>query len=103
LGTTENKLGISKWLADQGHELVTTSDKEGSGSEFRKHIVDADVLITTPFHPGYLTREVMNTAKQLKLAVTAGVGSDHIVSTTSILDGMSIAAQQLDPYHAPWS
>ena len=79
LGTTENKLGISEWLADQGHELITTSDKEGSGSEFRKHIVDADILITTPFHPGYLTREVMESAKNLKLCITAGVGSDHIV------------------------
>jgi formate dehydrogenase len=31
-----------------------------------------------PFHPGYLTKEVMATAKNLKLCITAGVGSDHI-------------------------
>lgn len=48
LGTTENELGIRKWLEDQGHELVTTSDKEGEGSEFDKHLVDAEVIITTP-------------------------------------------------------
>ena len=35
-------------------------------------------MITTPFHPGYLTRELMDTAKNLKVCVTAGVGSDHI-------------------------
>jgi len=48
LGTTENELGIRKWLEDQGHELVTTSDKEGEGSMFDKHLVDAEVIITTP-------------------------------------------------------
>lgn len=48
LGTTENELGIRKWLEDQGHELITTSDKEGEGSEFDKHLVDAEVIITTP-------------------------------------------------------
>jgi formate dehydrogenase len=49
LGTTENELGIRKWIEEQGHELVTTSDKEGDGSEFDKHIVDAEVIITTPY------------------------------------------------------
>lgn len=48
LGTTENELGIRKWLEDQGHTLVTTSDKEGENSEFDKHLVDAEVIITTP-------------------------------------------------------
>lgn len=36
------------------------------------------VLITTPFHPGYATAEVIAKAKNLKLCITAGVGSDHI-------------------------
>jgi hypothetical protein len=49
LGTTENELGIRKWIEEQGHELVTTSDKEGEGSEFDKHLVDAEVIITTPY------------------------------------------------------
>lgn len=71
--------------------------QEGKDSEFQKHIVDADVLITTPFHPGYLTADLIKTAKNLKvrrslyssylelsdhllkqLCITAGVGSDHI-------------------------
>lgn len=82
LGTIQNKLGISKWLEEQGHQLITTSDKEGPNSEFNKHIKDAEILITTPFHPAYLTREVMETAKNLKLCVTAGVGSDHVVGVS---------------------
>ncbi|KAL5523699.1 FDH1_2 [Sanghuangporus baumii] len=78
LGATENKLGIDKWLASKGHELIVTSDKEGDQSDFQQHVVDADILITTPFHPGYLTRDLINKSKNLKLCVTAGVGSDHI-------------------------
>lgn len=30
------------------------------------------------FHPGYLTAERLGKAKKLKLAVTAGIGSDHV-------------------------
>lgn len=78
LGTIENKLGIEKELKDAGHTLVVTDDKEGPDSTMAKEIVDADVVITTPFHPGYLTKEVIASAKNLKLCITAGVGSDHV-------------------------
>ncbi|TCD62924.1 formate dehydrogenase (NAD+) [Steccherinum ochraceum] len=78
LGTTENQLGIREWLESQGHEFVVSDSKEGADSFFQKHIVDAEVLITTPFHPGYLTRDLVEKAKNLKLCITAGVGSDHI-------------------------
>lgn len=72
------QLGLREWLEDQGHEYIVTGDKEGSNSAFQKHITDAEILITTPFHPGYLTRDLVEKAKNLKLCVTAGVGSDHI-------------------------
>ncbi|KIL65926.1 hypothetical protein M378DRAFT_186288 [Amanita muscaria Koide BX008] len=84
LGTTENQLGLRPWLESLGHEYIgkchrlVSSSKEGPDSDFQKHIVDAEVLITTPFHPGYLTRELVEKAKNLKLCITAGVGSDHI-------------------------
>ena len=48
LGTTENELGLRKWLEEQGHTLVTTSDKEGENSTFDRELVDAEVIITTP-------------------------------------------------------
>jgi len=83
LGTIENKLGIEGWLKEQGHTLVVTDDKEGPNSTFEKEIVDAEILITTPFHPGYATASVIAKAKNLKLAVTAGVGSDHIDLTAA--------------------
>jgi formate dehydrogenase len=49
LGTTENELGIRKWLEDQGHTLVTTSDKEGENSKFDQELVDSEIIITTPY------------------------------------------------------
>lgn len=84
LGTVENELGLRPWLESQGHEYVVSDDKEGSNSFFQKHIQDADILITTPFHPGYVTPEVFKKAKNLKLCVTAGVGSDHIDLNTAV-------------------
>lgn len=78
LGTLENALGFADWLKDQGHEFIVSDSKEGPDSDFQKHIIDAEILITTPFHPGYLTADLIRKAKNLKLCVTAGVGSDHI-------------------------
>ena len=42
-------MGLRKWIEEQGHELVTTSDKEGEDSKFEKELVDAEVIITTPY------------------------------------------------------
>ena len=38
----------------------------------------ADVVISQPFWPFYLTRELIEKAKNLKLAITACIGSDHV-------------------------
>jgi formate dehydrogenase len=48
VGTTENELGLRKWIEEQGHTLVTTSSKDGPDSVFEKELVDAEVIITTP-------------------------------------------------------
>lgn len=77
-GCTENALGIKDELEKQGHEVIVTSDKEGENSEFEKNLPDADIVITTPFHPAYLTAKRIDIAKKLKLIIVAGVGSDHI-------------------------
>lgn len=78
LGCIENELGIRSWIEGLGHELITTASKDGLDSDLDKHIVDAEIVITTPFHPGYITRERIEKAKKLKLCITAGVGSDHV-------------------------
>lgn len=78
-------------LPHQGHEYIVTDDKEGDDSELDKHLKDANILISTPFHPAYLTKERIDKAKNLKLSITAGVGSDHIDLHAAADGGMTVA------------
>jgi formate dehydrogenase len=78
LGCVSGELGLRKFLEDQGHTLVVTSDKDGEGCTADKELVDADIVISQPFFPYYVTREKMETAPNLKMAITAGIGSDHV-------------------------
>jgi len=78
LGCVSGELGLRKFLEDAGHTLVVTSDKDGEGCQADKELVDADIVISQPFFPYYLTREKMETAPNLKMAITAGIGSDHV-------------------------
>ena len=78
LGCVSGELGLRKFLESNGHQLVVTSDKDGDGCTADKEIVDADIVISQPFFPYYLTREKMETAPNLKMAITAGIGSDHV-------------------------
>ena len=78
LGCVSGELGLRKFLEDAGHTLVVTSDKDGDGCQADKELVDADVVISQPFFPYYLTKEKMETAPNLKMAITAGIGSDHV-------------------------
>ena len=78
LGSVSGELGLRKYLESQGHEFVVTSDKDGPDSEFEKHLHDAEIIISQPFWPAYLTAERIAKAPQLKMALTAGIGSDHV-------------------------
>jgi formate dehydrogenase len=78
VGCVSGELGLRPYLEKLGHELIVTSDKDGPNSEFEKHLPDAEVVISQPFWPAYLTKERIAKAKKLKLALTAGIGSDHI-------------------------
>jgi formate dehydrogenase len=78
LGSVSGELGLRKFLESHGHNFVVTSDKDGPNSVFERELVDADVVISQPFWPAYLTAERIAKAKNLKLAITAGIGSDHV-------------------------
>jgi formate dehydrogenase len=78
VGCVSGELGLRPYLEKLGHELIVTSDKDGPNSEFEKHLPDAEVVISQPFWPAYLTKERLAKAKKLKLALTAGIGSDHV-------------------------
>src|SRR5258708_38594979 len=91
LGSVSGELGLRKFLEDLGHELVVTSDKDGENSVFEKELVDADVVISQPFWPAYLTAERIAKAKKLKLAITAGIGSDHVDRDAASTHGVTVA------------
>ena len=74
LGCAENALGLRPMLESAGHELVSISDADAG---LESHLPDADVVIATPFWPAYMTRERISMAPNLRLLLTAGVGSDH--------------------------
>ncbi len=78
LGCVSGELGLRKFLEDAGHTLVVTNDKDAPGCTAEKELVDADVVISQPFFPFYLTKERIESAKNLKMAITAGIGSDHV-------------------------
>ena len=66
LGCVSGELGLRKFLESNGHSLVVTSDKDAKGCKADKELVDADIVISQPFWPYYLTREKIETAKNLK-------------------------------------
>lgn len=77
LGSVSGELGLRKFLEAAGHTLVVTSDKDGATSRLDQELEDAEIVISQPFWPAYMTRERINRAKKLKMIVTAGIGSDH--------------------------
>ncbi|MFB7500683.1 NAD-dependent formate dehydrogenase [Streptomyces sp. NPDC056161] len=91
LGSVSGELGLRRYLEAAGHTLVVTSDKEGAGSVFDRELPDADIVISQPFWPAYLTAERIEASKNLKLAVTAGIGSDHVDLDAAIAHGVTVA------------
>jgi formate dehydrogenase len=91
LGSVSGELGLRPFLESQGHSLIVTSDKEGADSVFERELPHADVVISQPFWPAYLTAERIANAPNLKLAITAGIGSDHIDLAAAIEHGITVA------------
>src|SRR6185503_14273788 len=91
LGSVSGELGLRKFLESQWHTLVVTSDKDAPGSTFERELPEADVVISQPFWPAYLTADRIGKAKKLKLAITAGIGSDHVDLQAAIDKGITVA------------
>src|SRR5580698_11327582 len=91
LGSVSGELGLRKFLESKGHTLVVTSDKDGPGSRFERELADAEVVISQPFWPAYLTAERIARAPKLKLALTAGIGSDHVDLDAAAKAGITVA------------
>jgi len=91
LGSVSGELGLRKLCEAAGHELVVTSDKDGSDSELDRNLGAAEVVISQPFWPAYMTAERIAKAPNLKLIITAGIGSDHTDLEAAIERGITVA------------
>ena len=74
LGSVSGGLGLRKFVESRGHSLIITADKDGPDSVLERELVDADVVISQPFWPAYITAERIAKAPDLRLAITAGSG-----------------------------
>src|SRR2546425_3261561 len=90
LGSVSGELGLRRFLEGRGHRLVVTWDKDGPDSVFERELPDAEVVISQPFWPAYLTAERIAKAPKLKLALTAGIGSDHVDLQAAIAHGITV-------------
>ena len=91
LGSVSGELGLRTFLEGRGHKLVVTADKDGATSVFDRELPEAEIVISQPFWPAYLTKERIAKAPKLKLAITAGIGSDHVDLQAAIERGMTVA------------
>ena len=91
LGSVSGELGLRKFLEDLGHTFIVTSDKDGPDSVLERELYDAEIVISQPFWPAYLTAERIAKAPKLKLALTAGIGSDHVDLQAAISRGITVA------------
>ncbi len=91
LGSVSGELGLRKFLEGLGHRLIVTADKDGPASVFERELPDSDIVISQPFWPAYLTAERIARAPKLKLAITAGIGSDHVDLQAATEKGLTVA------------
>jgi formate dehydrogenase len=91
LGSVSGALGLKKWAPDNGHKLIVTSDKDSANSTLDRELPDAEVVISQPFWPAYMTAERIAKAKKLKLIITAGIGSDHTDIEAANKHGVTVA------------
>ena len=99
LGSVSGELGLRRFLEGRGHRLVVTSDKDGPDSVFERELPEAEVVISQPFWPAYLTAERIAKAPKLKLALTAGIGSDHVDLQAAIERGITVAEVTYSQQH----
>jgi hypothetical protein len=93
LGSVSGELGLRKFLEDAGHTLVVTSSKDGEDSVLDKELPDAEIVISQPFWPAYMTKERFDKAKKLKLIITAGIGSDHTDLQVAMDKGVTVGSE----------
>ena len=92
LGSVSGELGLAQVPGEgrpyagrdlrQGRRRIRVLDKE---------LPDAEIVISQPFWPAYMTKERIEKAKKLKLIITAGIGSDHTDLQAAMDKGVTVA------------
>ncbi|QDI90573.1 NAD-dependent formate dehydrogenase [Salicibibacter halophilus] len=85
--TKEESLGLVDFLKETDHELILVTDD----TEVNQHVEDMEVIISSPFFPAYITKERIEKATNLKMAITAGIGSDHVDIEAAAENGVTVA------------
>ncbi len=91
LGSVSGELGLRRYLESLGHQLVVTSSKDGADSVLDRELADAEIIISQPFWPAYMTAERIARARKLKMIVTAGIGSDHTDLQAAMANNITVA------------
>ncbi len=91
LGSVSGELGLRKFLEEAGHTLIVTSDKDGANSRLDQELHDAEIVISQPFWPAYMTAERIAKAPKLKMIITAGIGSDHTDLQAAMDRGVTVS------------
>ncbi len=91
LGCVSGELGLRAFVEGRGHRLIVTSYKDGPDSVVERELPNAEIVISQPFWPAYLTAERIAAAPLLQLAVTAGIGSDHVDLDAAIAHDVTVA------------
>lgn len=91
LGSVSGELGLRKYLEGNGHTLIVTSSKDGPESVLEQELHDAEIVISQPFWPAYMTAERIAKSPNLKMIVTAGIGSDHTDLQAAIDRNITVA------------
>ncbi|MCD7098332.1 NAD-dependent formate dehydrogenase [Stenotrophomonas sp. MMGLT7] len=91
LGSVSGGLGLRDYLEANGHQFVVTASKDGPDNVLDRELPDADIVISQPFWPAYMTAERFGRAKKLKMVVTAGIGSDHTDLQAAMDHGVTVA------------
>jgi formate dehydrogenase len=91
LGSVSGELGLRRYLESNGHQFIVTSSKDGADSVLDRELHDVDIVISQPFWSAYMTAERIAKAKNLKMIVTAGIGSDHTDLQAAMERGITVA------------
>jgi formate dehydrogenase len=91
LGDLSGRLGLAQFLAERGHPLTATSQHDGPDSVFERALPEAEIVISQGCWPACLPAERIAKAHNLKLVITAGVGSDHIDLEAAAKRGITVA------------